>query len=364
MMLKKTLLPMVVAMLMLGNTEFAVAASLTDLEDSVVVAEEAISDLQKEQEYAMDVSGYADSEFIYKDNGEPMGFRMHHLSLFFQKKISQKWRFFSEVEFEDALKHEFEEGVVSEGEVWGNLFVEAVNFDYQWRPEATVRIGRFFTPAGIWSVDHYPPFVTTQERPGHIRKIFPQLTDGAMLYGTLRMGASFIGYDAYLSNGEGNTGAGDKNDAKSLGFKANISFPIPGLKQFDIGGTAYVDPADSENNDQAKLAVGAHTKIRFHDFILQAEGATAHFSADSGAANPDRMGYYAQLTYTPNDFSIGARYDVYDSDTSIDGATVTNTVYINYRATANLVLKLEHHFIDESGVAQQKTIASIAAYLD
>lgn len=369
MRLKKKLLASVVAALVTGN--MANAASLSDLEDSVAVAEEAIAELQQAQEYAMDVSGYADSEFIYvhDDATKPMGFRIHHLSLFFQKKISDKWRFFSEIEFEDALKHDFgnvtvkdvdgNDQKVASGTAYGKIFVEAVSFDYQWRPEATVRVGRFFTPAGIWSIDHYPPFVSTQDRPGHIRKIFPQLTDGAMVYGTVKAGPAFVSYDAYVANGEGNTGKKDKNEEKSLGLKTNISMNIPGLKQFDVGGTYYTDPSDSSNSDEKKTSIGAHAKIRVHDFALQSEAAYAKFDTIA-----TKSGYYAQLTYAPNDFSIGYRFDNYDSDRSVDGEKVTNTGFINYRATSNLVLKLEHHLTDDSGTKSQKTIASIAAYLD
>ena len=51
------------------------------------------------------LSGYADSEYIIDDRGgKHDGFRTHHLSFNFIKHISEKWRLFSEVEFEDSPK--------------------------------------------------------------------------------------------------------------------------------------------------------------------------------------------------------------------------------------------------------------------
>jgi hypothetical protein len=349
--------------LLAGTGGIASAVTVADLEEAVVLSEETIADIQEKQEYAMDVSGYADVEFIRTDDNS-MGFRMHHVSLFFQKKISQKWSFFSEIEFEDALKHDFSNSTISGqqvavGDASGSLFVEGMSFDYQWSPQATFRLGRFYTPSGIWSIDRYPPFLTTQERPAHIRQIFPQFVDGAMMLGTLMLGSSFMDYHAYVSNGEGNVGKEDLNNAKAVGVNANIKMRLATLRHFEIGGSAYIDPSDSSVNDERKIAVGMHLRFRLSDLIVQAEGAASQYSSA-----PQRLGYYAQLAYAPNRWSGGYRYDSYDEDLDSSGNKITHTLFVNYRATPNVVLKLEHHFVDEGNGFENKTIASIAAYLD
>ena len=353
-----------------GSMGVAGAVTVADLEEAVVLSEETIADIQQKQEYAMDVSGYADVEFIRTDDNS-MGFRMHHLSLFFQKKISDKWSFFSEIEFEDAVKHDFsnetvldvdgEERKVAVGDASGKLFVEAISFDYQMSPEVVFRLGRFFTPTGIWSIDHYPPFLSTAERPAHIRKIFPQLIDGLMTYGRLRLGSSFMDYNAYVSNGEGNIGKADLNNAKAVGVKANLKMRLAILKQFEFGGSAYVDPSDSSVNGERKLVAGGHFRFRVWDLIVQAEGAASQY--DTSAS---RLGYYAQFTYAPNRWAGGYRFDAYDGDLDTSGSQTTHTTFINYRSTPNVVLKLEHHFVDkgDGDSYTNKTIASIAAYLD
>lgn len=348
---------------------------LVELEASIELLEEANTDLRTELDNRMKISGYADVEYVMTDKKDP-GFRMHHLSLFFQKKISEKWRFFSEIEYEDGPKFDNEEGetvvvdtqggtgstaVADFGAAEGKIFVEAVNLDYLWRPEAIVRVGRFFTPAGIWSIDHYPPFVVTQERPAHIRKIFPQTVDGAMVYGTVGIGKHYLNYDAYIGNGEGNNGHEDHNENKAMGLKFSAVLAVPGFSHFELGSTLYTDSKDSKNNDSEKTAVGGHAKLVYNEFVLQSEAAYAKYASPTGLTT---KGYYAQFSYNPNLWTIGARYDFYD-DQNKDKERVTNSIFANYHALNNLVLKVEHHMISKKGSDDSsKTIFSVVSYLE
>jgi len=348
----------------------SVEERLSNLEDSLMLAEEANEELRAKSESAMKVSGYADAEFITEENNDSR-FRIHHLSLFFHKQLDEKWRFFSEIEFEDGPVVDCEgcTGATTAANISANgkIFAEAINLTYQLRPEATLRFGRFFAPAGIWNVDHYPPFVSTQERPQHIRKIFPQLIDGAMAYGTFRMGNTFLNYDAFVGNGEGNNGHNDNNNDKALGLKASFIIPVKGAKLVEVGATAYQDVQNAAE-DQKKTATGIHAKVSVSDFTFQTEHATADFSPQHGAAKMgDRSGHYEQLTYSPNQWSFGFRNDFYDSDesTANKGKTI-QSLFTNYRFSTNTVGKVEYHQIDAEGSTQKtdKTIFSIVTYLE
>jgi hypothetical protein len=231
-----------------------------------------------------------------------------------------------------------------------------------WKQQASFRFGRFFTPAGIWSVDHYPPFVPTQERPGHIRKIFPQLVDGAMAYGTLQFGKHFLTYDAYYVNGDGNNGHNDKNADKAIGVKASAIIGVPMLSHLELGGTVYVDPKDSKNKDNKRTAIGVHGKVKMKNIILQSEAAYATFDGGSEAVNT-RAGYYAQVIYEPSAWGVGARHDMYSSEWD-SNKTTTNSVFVNYRFNTNLVVKAEHHIIDKNGADDSKTVFSVVSYLE
>jgi len=347
-------------------SSFAHAAStesrLENLEAGLELAEEANAELRTELENRMRISGYVDVEYVVTDDNDP-GFRMHHLSLFFQKKLSDKWRFFSEIEYEDAPKFESNSDTTLKASQ-GKIFVEAVNMDYLWKPEAIFRVGRFFTPAGIWSVDHYPPFVSMQERPKHIRAIFPQLVDGAMVYGTFGLGKHYLNYNAYIGNGEGNNGHNDSNNQRAIGLKTSLIASVPLLSNLEFGGTVYSD-SRTTNDNSSKTALGGHLKASMMDLTLQSEASFAKFEADAaGATNPTtRKGYYAQLTYSPNQWAGGFRHDYYE-----DGSTknrVANSVFVNYQALTNLVLKVEHHMISEDSKDDKtKTVFSIVSYLE
>jgi len=349
------------------------------LNDEVLIAQEQYEDTAQKFNDIMTISGYTDVEFIASDKeGATNGFRLHHLSLFFEKQISDKWRFFSEIEYEDAPKFEAEADQVTVLDINGDpqtldkfkaangkIFLEAVNVTYQAKQELSLRFGRFFTPAGIWSIDHYPPFVGTQERPQHIRRIFPQLVDGIDILGTVQMGeGTFLNYDLFTGNGEGNTGKHDHNNDKALGLKASFLFPT--LSHTELGFSVY---SDTFEDNSEKMATGIHAKVRAGDFTFQSEYAQGEIEDTAGNIN-ENEGYYAQFQYDISHWGLGYRYDYYDNDTDASALSskygTVNTAFINYRSSEKVTLKLEFHSIDvEDDAAEDynKMNASVVVYL-
>ncbi len=379
-MFKKLIVPAFVGF----ATVSAIASSATagELEDRIValeeeamIATEGLYDINARDESRMKISGYSDVEYhtsTKKDSAD--GFRLHHMSLFFEKDMGSDWHFFSEIEYEDAPKFEGEgesqptcvaPDVCAEGEIIddakGKIYVEAVNLTYKWRQEANIRFGRMFTPGGIWNVDHYPTFVPTQERPQHIRKMFPQVIDGAQVFGTAAMGSSFVNYDLYVSNGTGNTGKKDKNNAKATGARLSVVFPA--LDHFELGASVYSDPEDSANNDEEFKATGFHGKVKTGAVTLQFEQATGAWDVD------EREGYYAQLLYDWNKYTFGVRNDYYDADAD-DSATKSgitqNSLFVNYHVNTAITLKAEYHAVDYEDNATKdygKAVFSVVGYL-
>lgn len=225
-----------------------------------------------------------------------------------------------------------------------------------------MRFGRMFTPAGIWSTDHYPPFVPTQERPMHIRNIFPQVIDGAQIFGTASMGRTFANYGVYLGNGTGNTGKTDKNNSKATG--ARLSFLFPVIDYMEFGASVYSDPEDSAMNDEEYSASGFHGKLKYKDTTLQFEQASGSWDVD------EREGYYAQLSYDLSKFTLGARHDYYDADVDdsvLDKSGVTqNSIFVNYHVNSSITLKAEYHQVDHEDTATRdygKSVLSVVGYL-
>lgn len=334
------------------------AAGSTALEEEIAVLKEDTAELNSRLDDAMSISGYTDTEYNVNDKpgGNSNGFRIHHMSLFFEKRINDQWRFFSEIEYEDGPKFE---GTTAEGKI----FAEAVNLSYLWRPDASFRMGRFFTPAGIWNVDHYPSFVPTQERPLHVRGIFPQIFDGAMVYGTRPVGGNFLKYDLYWGNGEGNTGAKDKNASKATGLNAGLLLPF--LKHTEIGMTYYTD---TDNSNTEKVATGAHVKVKSGGFAFQGEYAKGDYKPTTGS-DYENTGYYAQLMYDVSNWTLGVRHSTYDKNTAtddVDNQETANGAFVNYHVSHAVVLKVEHHLFsydDDAKDEYSSTTFSVVAYL-
>lgn len=342
---------------------------LEALEEEILLLKDETSETNQNISKQMEISGYTDIEYhASSKKGDNPGFRLHHFSVFFKKKIAEKWHFFSEIEYEDApyLEGDGEDQPApAEGEVMekarGKIFVEAVNIDYLLDPMIKFRAGRFFTPAGIWSIDHYPPFVPTQLRPQHIRKIFPQVVDGAMVYGSLKMGSTFLNYDLYGGNGEGNTAKKDQNSSKASGLKLGLVLPL--FEHFELGATVYKDELNDETD---KFVSGGHFKTRLFNVSFQAEYARARLEPKIGE-DYFSTGYYAQIFYDWRAITVGYRYDSFEkTDLTPDTEIVMNGVFINYHINKDIVLKLEHHNFDlkdELKDDYQTTILSIVAYL-
>lgn len=340
---------------------------LNAAKDEIAINHEESVDAADRIRNAMAIGGYADVEyFTTNEANKDAGFRLHHLSLMFKKRISDKLKFFSEIEFED--------GVWQDGTKGSNkIFLEAINFDYAVTHSTTIRVGRFFTPAGIWSVDHYPPFVTTQERPLHIRNIFPQLTDGMSIIGNRAVGKSFLNYDFFVGNGETKdfNGKYDRNSSLATGLRMNVSLPFANV--FDLGATYYREKMKAEISgadvEPKKRAFGVHAKIKQGRFGFQSEIATGHYTPTAPAADSYRnKGYYGQFTYDIAKWTVGYRADYYDKKTNVDlDSTKINSLFANYHLDRSTVLKLEHHLVNNENPATKdyyKNVLSIAVSFD
>lgn len=309
----------------------------------------------------MNIGGYVDFEYIATDKaGETNEFRSHHLSLIFSKEIDKTWSFFAEVEFEDAPFIELE------NHRDGKLFIEVMTLQASLSQQLNFRAGRYLTPAGLWNVDHYPPFVTTQERPKHIRKIFPQIMDGLQAFGSRDIGNTLVDYALYVGNGTDEPGKNDTNENKAVG--ARVKFKFHSLAGVELGLSGFTGK-DKQTSTQKydRESFGADLKFRIKKLKFQGEYAKAAIDDQISptATDFDREGYYGQAIYDIKKLSLVYRYDWYQADdTDSTSKTRTNTAAINYHFTPSVVGKLENHWVDpSSGENYMKAIASVAIFL-
>ncbi|MFW8592280.1 hypothetical protein ACOI22_15850 [Glaciecola sp. 2405UD65-10] len=317
---------------------------------------------------SMHIAGYVDVEYKgSSEDGVNEEFRMHHLSLFFTRQFTDKIKFFSEIEYEDAPKFDgVNDGSGDIEEASGTIFVEAMNFDWNYSEYFNVRAGRFFAPAGIWSEDHYPPFVSTQERPMHIFKIFPQFVDGASIFGTAFIGDKVsVDYSAFYGNGESNiSGKKDLNNNKGNGLRATFHFPW--LSEFTTGFTYYKDGKDTSNNNANKTAYGTHAKFRYKNVTAQLEYAKSDLRFDDETQDYSNSGFYGQFTYELDQLALGYRFDTFDANSLINGAVDRHTVFANYHVNQHVTLKSEYHInqYDQAGLDDFGFyLFSVSAYL-
>ncbi len=371
----------------LAITKQEAEEKLQTMEQDIAFSKEQFYDIETELSHLMKISGYMDMEYhVSREKGSYPQFRLHHFSLFFNKNITEKWRFFSEIEYQDGPRYVScnspdqnqncddqvtvrdtsgrNQSFATMKEADGGIFAEAFNVTYQLRPELDLRFGREFTPAGLWNVDHYPPYLATQQAPQHIRNIFPRTNDGISAFGVQRFTNTFLSYNVYLGNGEYNSGAGDGNASKSLG--ARLSITLPAFTQTEAGLSLY---HDTWNNGSTKDATGVHLRMKANDFTIQSE--VAHASIEQVSSNTvESLGYYLQAVYDWRAFSFGYRYDVFDDNTANGVKSPTygaiNSLIFNYHSAKNVVFKLEYHmesYEDSQVDNYNHAIASVAVHL-
>lgn len=284
----------------------------------------------------VEVSGYADAEFYLTDNdAENSRFRVRHLSLFFLKDIQEDWKLFTEIEYEDAPLIESKHTSDDADAVQGKLFVEQMYIEYHPSLSWDVRFGRFLTPAGIWNIYHYPPYVPTQERPLMVRRIFPQVSDGIQARYSHSFGGPALDTHFYLANGAGNPGRLDRNEHKALGARVNLVYG-----PWWTGASVY---REKDNDGIRRSAYGLHLLADYSPFKFQAEYQYRDNEPDAGAGFLDR-GFYAQAMYDIGRWTLAARYDWYDPDgASADADLFRYTGAVNYHFAHNVVGKAEYN---------------------
>ncbi len=289
------------------------------------------------------ISGYADAEFrLTNSDNDNNRFRIRHLSVFLSKKVHEKWKFFSEIEFEDAPKIESIHTTDDADTVQGKILVEQTYIEYQPQLGLELRFGRFITPAGYWNIYHYYPYVPTQTRPLFVRKIFPSYSDGIQVRKAISLADSMLDTHFYVANGSGNPGRLDRNNEKAFGGRLNISKDL--LDGFDAGISFYTDLEEDEVllDKVRKNSYALHLKLAHGDYTFQTEYATRTNSPDE-SSDYDDTGFYAQLSYDMDKWTFAGRYDWYDVNDSIpDADQYRYTVALNYHFAHNVIGKIEY----------------------
>ncbi len=177
------------------------------------------------------IGGYATGTYERQDDTSPR-LALDNLSLFIWWEGDGRWKFFSELEYEDLLFTQDR----TPGQN-GYLSLERAYVDYALADNADIRAGKFLTPIGRWNLIHATPLVWTTSRPLVTTLAFPTNMTGAMVNGTLPNIGNGIEYNIYMASGN-ELRPNPSLDPFSVAFGAHVTWSIvPGTQL----GFSYAD---------------------------------------------------------------------------------------------------------------------------
>lgn len=251
------------------------------------------------------------------------------LSLFVWWDGQGRWKFFSELEYENLLYTEKN----AKGEN-GYLSLERLYAEYALTDSVAVRGGKFLTPIGRWNEIHATPLVWTTSRPLATQYLFPTNMSGVMVSGSLPNLGRGIDYTFYESDG-------------------NEIRPNPALDPFreafgshvvvnSLYGTQFGFSYVSFEQDHSKPA---HNELFGSDFLwihnrFEIMAEAEYRRSDAGSRN-NEWGGYIQFVAPLSERLYGvARYE------NLHLAQEPNTTQLrvaglNYKLSSHLILKIE-----------------------
>lgn len=127
----------------------------------------------------------------------------------------------------------------------GSVIVERSQIEYTHNDAVNLRVGYFFTPWGIWNVDHGTPTLISLMMPAFlVQEAVPQRQTGVEFYGSWNGPPWQIGYHLYISNGRTRT-LFDLSDDKAVGGRLLVS--RQGRVRFALGFSGLYGTSSDES---------------------------------------------------------------------------------------------------------------------
>lgn len=271
---------------------------------------------------------------------EPARADIDHLSLFLWWDGEQRWKFFSELDYENVLATQ----PAQREDEDRYLALERLYVDYALTDSTTVRAGKFLTPIGRWNEIHAPPLVWTTSRPWLTSNTFPTNVTGLMLSGNLPGAGSAVEYSIYGSNGN-ELRANPDQDPFYEAIGAHLKIPISSAAQI---GFSYANFEQKQNREEKKQLIGLDFVWTFNRYELSSEG-TYRFSEHG--QDWDERGAFVQLAIplTQRLYAVG-RFETFRQALA-SSATQLWVTGLNFRLTQAVVFKAEwigskHNVVD------------------
>lgn len=250
-------------------------------------------------------------------NANAATFVLGNLNMYFDAQPVKHWRGLAEIRFTNAPLGNVEgvggyggtfkrttteqidpNGASLNAPMWGGYTViERAQIDWTPLQEFNVRVGYFFTPFGIWNVDHGSPTLISTLLPQIVvEKLFPIRQTGLMIFGSTLTGAWELGYIATLTNGRQELSAFDFDDDKAFGGR--VFARCDGDVRSQFGVSFY----EGDNNDKVVNLTQVSPSLKFENsesFRYREWSIGADASLDIGPTRIRTEGLVRRVEYDP-----------------------------------------------------------------
>lgn len=298
----------------------------------------------------VDISGYFDMEYVTKHgdatNKNPQ-WRQHHLNLMMEHSV-EIYKFFAEIEFEDATELEASDGGNAEGH--GKLFVERAWADADLFPFLKVRVGQMLNST-LYQQNHYPSIIVNFTRPAIVKKVFDGAYEGMKLYGNLPLNFSYNLWTERAPKKRNDSNTIENNDGANLGAKVSYLLNIPSLDltaDFGVLWAEYKKSSTVTSAHWTQASKGFEANINWNNFTLWTEYGTRN---DKLVNNNIIKAYYLIASYAfetaKGEFIPFVMYDNYRKNGDSLDAKVNKGFGVTFRPIPTLSLKTEYLMSDE-----------------
>ncbi len=276
-------------------------------------------------------------------NANASTFIIGNLNVYFDAQPIKGWRGLMEVRFTNAPLGNIESvggfggtfkrtsteqidphGASLNAPMWGGYTViERAHIDWMPRQEFNLRVGNFFTPFGIWNVDHGSPTLISTALPQLIvQRMFPIRQTGLMVFGSTMAGPWELGYMATLTNGRQEQANFDFDDDKALG--ARVYARNDGKIRSMLGFSFY----EGDNNDKVVSITAVQPSLQFktsESFRYKEWSAGTDLSLDIGDS---RIRAEAAVRRVKYDAGKREKVDPLFSTTGVSADAYFTTAYL------------------------------------
>ena len=296
------------------------------------------------------INGYSSFEFEKQldeeGGGDPnASFDADLFDLVFNFQVNDKIRVSADLTWEHSTATE---------DGFGNVAVEYAFVEYAFADLAKVRVGKMFTPHGIFNEIHTakPAFLSVKEpastnKPERIVenafRYFPRWGTGVAIRGDGVIADRDFSYDVFISNGaqeETNPFEEDNNLAKAV----TLRFRFEPTESFSIGNSFYHDKVESDGVEKI-VSDGLELRYQTDTWRIIAELAFGWLTPKNGD-EIQQIGWHIQPSYYfENGLTPYVRLERVDPNTDIANDHGYDLIVgLNYEISGGFMIKAENNY--------------------